>query len=139
MPKVYLGDSVYVDYDTFGYTLTTENGYGPSNTIYLDSEVLNKFLTYVSGTKDSSIRKGSLPEWMRIGAYVVEKKYPTAVAEIKEINSDPYHEFEIVLEWFVPPFVGQGGRFPRKWRTDTDGPDFELEFEPVPPIVVQKP
>lgn len=47
--KVYLGDSVYAEFDTQfagDITLTTENGYGPSNTIYLEPVVyaaLQKF------------------------------------------------------------------------------------------------
>jgi hypothetical protein len=42
--KVYLGDSVYADWEegVFGTALklTTENGHGPTNTIYLDHSVL---------------------------------------------------------------------------------------------------
>lgn len=37
--KAYLGDSVYVESDGQGITLTTENGYGPSNEIYLEPKV----------------------------------------------------------------------------------------------------
>ena len=36
--KTYLGDSVYVDFSGYGITLTTENGYGPTNTIFLEPE-----------------------------------------------------------------------------------------------------
>lgn len=39
--KVYLGDSVYVTFDGFMFCLTTENGYGSSNTIYLEPSVLD--------------------------------------------------------------------------------------------------
>ena len=38
--KDYLGDSVYADFDGLSIVLTTENGYGPSNTIVLEPEVL---------------------------------------------------------------------------------------------------
>lgn len=41
--KVYLGDSVYAEFNTVmagDVVLTTENGYGPSNTIYLEPGVL---------------------------------------------------------------------------------------------------
>ena len=38
--KEYLGDSVYAEFDGFGIVLTTNNGYGPSNTIVLEPEVL---------------------------------------------------------------------------------------------------
>ena len=37
--KVYLGDSVYLQIDERGVVLTTENGYGPTNTIVLEPEV----------------------------------------------------------------------------------------------------
>ena len=47
MSKAYLGDSVYAEFDGYGITLTTDNGYGPSNAIYLEPavvEALNRFL-----------------------------------------------------------------------------------------------
>lgn len=45
--KRYLGDSVYVDFDGYHIVLTTENGYGPSNTIYLDADVVDALQKYV--------------------------------------------------------------------------------------------
>jgi len=48
MAKNYIGDSVYADFDQHGQlVLTTENGYGPSNTIYLEPEVYHALLEYV--------------------------------------------------------------------------------------------
>ena len=46
--KEYLGDSVYVDNDGWGLTLTTENGVpeDPSNTIYLEPNVLEALFNY---------------------------------------------------------------------------------------------
>ncbi len=38
--KDYLGDSVYADFDGYHVILTTENGFGASNTIALEPEVL---------------------------------------------------------------------------------------------------
>jgi hypothetical protein len=38
--KQYLGDSVYADFDGYSIKLTTENGDGPSNTIWLEPEVM---------------------------------------------------------------------------------------------------
>lgn len=38
--KDYLGDSVYADFDGRGIVLTTDNGTGASNTIYMEPEVL---------------------------------------------------------------------------------------------------
>jgi hypothetical protein len=49
--KDYLGDSVYVDYDGYSLTLTTENGAGPSNTIVLEPEVYRALLSYVERLK----------------------------------------------------------------------------------------
>jgi hypothetical protein len=47
MPKEYLGDSVYVDHDGYGVVLTTDNGYGPSNTIILEPEVVTALNNYI--------------------------------------------------------------------------------------------
>lgn len=46
--KDYLGDSVYVDFDGYHLALTTENGDGPSNTIYLEPAVYSALLVYVA-------------------------------------------------------------------------------------------
>lgn len=35
----YLGDSVYAQFDGYHITLTTNNGFGPSNTIHLEDAV----------------------------------------------------------------------------------------------------
>lgn len=44
--KTYLGDSVYCEIDeNNSVILTTENGFGPSNTIILEEEVLGPLLT----------------------------------------------------------------------------------------------
>ena len=42
--KVYLGDSVYCEYDGYSFKLTTENGLptDPSNTIIMEPEVVEK-------------------------------------------------------------------------------------------------
>ena len=45
--KTYLGDSVYVESDGYHLILTTENGYGPTNTILLEPEVYNALVQYV--------------------------------------------------------------------------------------------
>ena len=39
MKKVYLGDSVYLDFDGWNLILTTDNGSGPTNEIVLEPEV----------------------------------------------------------------------------------------------------
>jgi hypothetical protein len=48
MCKVYLGDSVYAMKEDDGITLTTENGLpgDPSNTIFLEPEVLNALFEF---------------------------------------------------------------------------------------------
>lgn len=50
MNKLYLGDSVYVEVDVERglLKLTTENGYGPTNTIWLESAVYDALLDYVA-------------------------------------------------------------------------------------------
>jgi hypothetical protein len=55
--KQYLGDSVYADCDGFGITLTTENGDGPSNTIYLEPEVLNALDRYRKWLKEPELEE----------------------------------------------------------------------------------
>ena len=45
--KSYLGDSVYADWDGCSVVLTTENGYGASNTIVLEPQVLEALRLYV--------------------------------------------------------------------------------------------
>jgi hypothetical protein len=49
--KVYLGDSVYADYDGEYIILTTENGLGPSNIIYIDPQVFQALMAYVEKLK----------------------------------------------------------------------------------------
>lgn len=44
--KQYLGNSVYAELTTGGIVLTTENGYGPSNTIFLEPEVLSALINF---------------------------------------------------------------------------------------------
>jgi len=44
--KEYLGDSVYAKFDGYHIVLTTENGFGPSNTICLEPEVLEALNAY---------------------------------------------------------------------------------------------
>lgn len=55
--KIYLGDSVYaaIDPDGRGIVLTTENGIpeDPSNTIFLDSSVVDALLKYVERVRES--------------------------------------------------------------------------------------
>lgn len=44
--KEYLGDSVYADFDGYHIVLTTENGYGPNNTIALEPAVYAALVAY---------------------------------------------------------------------------------------------
>lgn len=53
MKKEYLGDSVYISFDGFGFELTTDNGMGASNTIYLEPNVYRALFAYVEQTKES--------------------------------------------------------------------------------------
>ena len=48
--KVYLGDSVYAEFNGWAIVLTTENGLpqDPSNVIYLEPSVLRTFIDYAS-------------------------------------------------------------------------------------------
>lgn len=56
MDKIYLGDTVYAEFDGNGIILTTElwavqNGPPPSNTIYLEPKVFRALNEYVIGLK----------------------------------------------------------------------------------------
>lgn len=58
MEKIYLGDSVYAEFDGFGIWLTTKNGFGPSNKIYLEPDVLgnlNKFVEKLKKASDETV------------------------------------------------------------------------------------
>lgn len=50
--KVYLGDGAYAEFDGFGIILTTENGICITNTIYLESEVLQALIEFVNRLKE---------------------------------------------------------------------------------------
>ena len=51
--KTYLGDSVYVSYDGFEFTLTTENGYpdDPSNEVILEPQVVKALIEFIEKKK----------------------------------------------------------------------------------------
>jgi len=59
MSKQYIGDSVYVDFDGFGLMLTTENGLGPNNAIYMEPEVWTALTKYVENLKALSNAEGN--------------------------------------------------------------------------------
>jgi hypothetical protein len=66
-PKIYLGDSVYAEFDGFGIWLTTNNGYpdDPRNKIYLEPQIVHglsqflerapKLLAVLNPQPDSSL------------------------------------------------------------------------------------
>lgn len=52
--KIYLGDSVYAEFDGYGINLTTNNGYpdDPRNKIYLEPSVLRALNLFVERIKN---------------------------------------------------------------------------------------
>ena len=52
--KEYLGDSVYVSFDGYMLTLTTNNGLHDSNTIHLEPEVYEALTKYVALLKENN-------------------------------------------------------------------------------------
>lgn len=54
--KVYLGDSVYADFDGYYIELTTWNGYpdDPRNKIFLEPQVYESLLRYVEALKEKA-------------------------------------------------------------------------------------
>jgi hypothetical protein len=51
MPKQYLGDGAYVDFDGFALILTAENGISATDTIVLEPSVYAALLDYVAVLK----------------------------------------------------------------------------------------
>lgn len=49
--KEYIGDSVYAEINPDYLILTTENGFGPSNTIYLEPAVLSNLLFFLESRR----------------------------------------------------------------------------------------
>lgn len=47
----YLGDSVYVDIESGMFRLYTNNGLGPENIIFMESEVFEAFKSYAERIK----------------------------------------------------------------------------------------
>lgn len=43
MEKIYLGDSVYFEFDGYHVVLTTDNGLGPSNIVAMEPQVIEAF------------------------------------------------------------------------------------------------
>jgi hypothetical protein len=60
--KTYLGDSVYADFDGFGIELTTNNGLGASNTIYLEPQVLDALEKYKEYLRKLNAQESSEPK-----------------------------------------------------------------------------
>jgi len=55
MSKVYLGDSVYAEWDGQGITLTTEDGVMATNNIYLEPEVFSALVEYADSTEEEKL------------------------------------------------------------------------------------
>lgn len=53
MSKEYIGDGVYVDFNGYALTLTTENGIEVTNRIVLEPEVYRALVQYVERLESS--------------------------------------------------------------------------------------
>ncbi len=53
MPKEYIGDGAYVDFDGYALVLTTENGIDIQNTVVLEPEVWRALEAYVYRLKNT--------------------------------------------------------------------------------------
>ena len=51
----YLGDSVYVEFDGFMLGLYTDNGFGPSNEIFLERSVLKNLNDYANEVDNDQV------------------------------------------------------------------------------------
>ncbi len=59
MTKIYVGDSVYAEFDGTHIALTTENGLttDPSNTIFLDQNTMEALFNFVERIKREQTNK----------------------------------------------------------------------------------
>lgn len=57
--KQYLGDSVYVEVERGMLKLTTDNGLGPTNTIYLEPEIYMNLARYVAELAEQEKQDGT--------------------------------------------------------------------------------
>lgn len=46
LPHEYLGDGLYVNYDGFTFCLYASNGVETTNEVFLEPDVLNKFIAF---------------------------------------------------------------------------------------------
>ena len=53
MYKEYLGDGVYIEFDGYGFVITTEDGYSTTNRIVLEPYVYEQMLEYVNKLKST--------------------------------------------------------------------------------------
>jgi len=53
--KIYIGDSVYAAFDGSGITLTTENGMGATNSIYIEPNVFQNLVNFADDIKAGTI------------------------------------------------------------------------------------
>lgn len=51
--KIYLGDAVYAEFDGYGIKLTTEDGLRATNAIYLEPEVYENLIRWVTRTRET--------------------------------------------------------------------------------------
>jgi len=58
--KEYLGDAVYADCDGIYLELTTENGLGATNRIFMEPEVIDAFIAFVTRMREE-IKKEDQP------------------------------------------------------------------------------
>jgi len=60
LPKSYIGDSVYAEWNGHELVLTTENGLGPSNRIVLEPEVWAMLEQYVRRVIEANRRRAGV-------------------------------------------------------------------------------
>lgn len=56
--RTYLGDSIYVAIENGMLKLTTENGMGANNTIYIEQEVYEALIEYVNNLQRRNAGRG---------------------------------------------------------------------------------
>ena len=97
MPKCYLGDSVYVDFDGYSFELTTENGYpdDPRNRIILEPQGYALLCEYVKSINGD--------HWVPFSARTAGHKGTRVMTRWLRAWWDWCGHITLTLEWPAPP------------------------------------
>ena len=108
--KDYLGDSVYAEYDGDGIVLTTDNGYGAINIIYLESGTFDALIRFVKNIKNAkeNLADKNNETYKKSNCYeCTHRREIPGDAHSQCTNPDPTmkgNEYGIRQGWFFYPY-----------------------------------